>query len=332
MDGGFGAKPICPAGCRGFTLVELLLVIGILAILIALLFPALRKARESAQQVKCMSNMRQIAMATLAFADDNRGLMPAGATWDIYKLDRSTWQFSKVSSSSDPAVKSPADWIAWQRIKDPLTGIPSGASDQNITYSALARYLGAKTVFTSGGDAANRANPTLEAVFRCPSDNLLSRPSHADPSHGYYRYSYAMNQSYTNPVHQYARIPYGTGLWPRGVRCDGIFTGKIQSIKKPSEKILLICEDEKTLEDGCYQVWPERWDNPSLGDKQIMDVLASRHELRTKRAKSLMMNKEGHEDARGNVVFCDGHGGFISRKDALRSRYTGNPNPDPPGF
>ena len=70
---------------RAFTLVELLVVVGLIAVLVALLLPALGKAREQARRVNCMSNLRQLTTAWLAYAQANKGqLVPAennAAAW-----------------------------------------------------------------------------------------------------------------------------------------------------------------------------------------------------------------------------------------------------------
>jgi prepilin-type N-terminal cleavage/methylation domain-containing protein/prepilin-type processing-associated H-X9-DG protein len=70
---------------NGFTLVELLIVIGIIAVLIAILLPALSAAREESRRIQCMSNVRQLCTATLEYLNDNRQVLPEACSSNSFQ-------------------------------------------------------------------------------------------------------------------------------------------------------------------------------------------------------------------------------------------------------
>src|SRR5262249_39925736 len=84
-----GRRPRMRAAKRrcGFTLVELLVVIGIIAILISVLLPALNRARQASYAIKCASNLRSIGQGFAMYVAENKGTFPAAYLYVGHKID-----------------------------------------------------------------------------------------------------------------------------------------------------------------------------------------------------------------------------------------------------
>src|SRR5881396_178021 len=87
----FGHFSRAASGWSGFTLIELLVVIAIIAILAALLLPALARAKEQGRSVACRSNLRQITLGVMMYAEENDEYFPWGGDIDLNRDGDWVW-------------------------------------------------------------------------------------------------------------------------------------------------------------------------------------------------------------------------------------------------
>src|SRR5665213_2511126 len=135
---------------NGFTLIELLVVIAIIAILAAMLLPALSKAKAKAQQASCLSNTRQWGLADSMYLDDNNQAFP----------------YARYQSPVPSGEQDNPDWLTiytYHWVNKPKIG-------EDVWFNALPSYISAKPMWQLAVNATSTTSFTdTRTIYYCPT-------------------------------------------------------------------------------------------------------------------------------------------------------------------
>jgi prepilin-type N-terminal cleavage/methylation domain-containing protein/prepilin-type processing-associated H-X9-DG protein len=165
-----GAAVVARTACnrRAFTLIELIVVIAIVAILAALLLPGLANAKATARKAKCLSNLRQLAIAAQVFVDNHEDAFPKAYWLTNEQGVNISYAWDLMTIVSDPTRVVPG--VLWE-------GNGSGEIQQCPSYKGGANWLvdpftgyNYNTSFIGDGEYSGGANKFMRAPFPNPGD------------------------------------------------------------------------------------------------------------------------------------------------------------------
>jgi prepilin-type N-terminal cleavage/methylation domain-containing protein len=239
-----------PPTRRSFTLIELLVVVAIIALLIAVLLPALRRAKEQARGSYCMNNQRQLAIAALMFAEEHDNHlqmtasmdMPGGNPYDVADGQHQTYEYFRRGDETIPWVW-PVVYLRYIGVDsfEHGTGGPAAWMD-NVDFGVPRE--GAAGTFNLAGEAKDQLSaaekPRIDLLL-CPGDEFqVAQIFWPEPIWAFD--SYAINEDIGG-----SDLGYGTRVWKDGFagrphiqwkRAGHRREGRLEHIYQPCSVIL----------------------------------------------------------------------------------------------